>query len=38
MAFVGRNAEGEFGEYEIALSDYRAVGGLRAAVQRARAV
>ena len=29
ISFVGRNGEGEFGNYEIALSDYRAVGGLR---------
>ena len=29
ISFVGRNGEGEFGHYEIAFSDYRAVGGLR---------
>ena len=29
MSFVGRNGEGEFGEYEVAVSDYRAVAGLR---------
>ena len=29
LSFVSRNADGEFGEYEIALSDYRTVGGLR---------
>jgi YHS domain-containing protein len=29
VSFVGRNAEGQFGEYEIALSDYRAVGVLK---------
>ena len=29
MSFVSRNGEGEFGEYEVAVSDYRAVDGLR---------
>lgn len=29
IAFIGRNSEGEFGGYEVVVSDYRAVDGLR---------